>query len=161
MKKIYFVRHAKSSWDNLTLSDKERPLNERGNRDAPIMADYINNKIDVPDAILCSPAVRTITTANIFAKAFNDMPVHIDAQLYNASEVIWFSVLKNLDEKYGSAMIVGHNPEITNVVNALADENIMNMPTCSIAAVNFEIDSWKGILDVEGKMEFYHYPKAL
>ncbi len=161
MKKIYFVRHAKSSWDNVALSDKERPLNERGNRDAPIMANFISQKIDFPDAILASPAIRTFTTAKIFAKTFNDIPVQIEEQLYSATELIWFSVLKNLDEQYSSAMIVGHNPEITNVVNALAGENIMNMPTCSIAAINFEIDSWKKILDVEGEMKFHHYPKGI
>ena len=161
MKKIYFVRHAKSSWDDISITDKERTLNERGQRDAPRMAQFISDKISCPDAFICSSAVRTTQTAKIFVSQFEKENLILEDRLYNASEVDWFSVLKNIDASHASVMIFGHNPEITNLVNVLADANIMNMPTCAVAAVNFEMETWKEIMDVEGKLDFYHFPKGI
>jgi phosphohistidine phosphatase len=161
MKTIFFVRHAKSSWDNVELTDEERPLNQRGLKDAPKMAGFISEKIKQPDILITSSALRTHQTAKIFEKAFHQIPIKIESQLYNASEVEWFTYLKNLNEDYSSAMMFGHNPTLTQVVNIFSDSNIMNIPTCGVASISFKIDSWKEILDTDGILDFYHYPKGI
>jgi phosphohistidine phosphatase len=161
MKKIYFVRHAKSSWDQEELADEERPLNQRGLNDAPKMSEYISEKIEKPDILITSSALRTHETAKIFSIALNQANIKIESLLYNASEVEWFSYLKNLNEDYSSIMMFGHNPAITSIVNILSDSNIMNMPTCAVASVSFKMNHWKEILDTDGMLEFFHYPKGL
>ena len=161
MKTIYFVRHAKSNWDYVELIDEERPLNKRGLRDAPKMAKFISEKIQKPDLLLTSSAVRTTETADFFAKMFDQVPIKIESQLYHASEVEWFTLLKRLDNELKSVMIFGHNPAITSVVNILSESNIMNIPTCGVASISFDIDQWKSILDSEGTLDFYHYPKGI
>lgn len=161
MKRVYFVRHAKSSWNYPELSDKERPLNERGQRDAPKMAAFISNMVQCPDTFISSPAVRAFTTAEFFASAFGVRQIDNEEQLYHASEIEWFSVLKKIENQCNSAMVFGHNPAITEVVNILSDSNIMNIPTCGIAAIRFETEYWKDIFDVEAELEFYHFPKGI
>lgn len=161
MKKIYFVRHAKSSWDNMELTDEERPLNQRGLKDAPKMSAFISKKIKQPDILITSSALRTHETAKVFAKEFYQVPIKIESQLYNASDFEWFSYLKNLNEDYSAVMMFGHNPALTQIVNVFTESNIFNIPTCGIASVSFKIDSWKEILDTDGVLDFYHYPKGI
>jgi len=163
MKKLYIVRHAKSSWDYPELSDEERPLNKRGKRDAPLMAAFIADKIECPDVFVCSHAKRAIKTAEAFSRAFDLSTIDIwqNSELYHASSSVWKKVVLHLNNKYNSAMLFGHNPGLTNFVNQLTGSNIFNIPTCGVAAIELDVSSWEEITNIHGVLDFYHYPKGI
>lgn len=161
MKKLYLVRHAKSSWDNPNLDDHERPLNSRGKRDAPYMANLINGKIELPDLIISSTAKRAITTAEIFAEVFcikTDKLIR-DKNLYNASSYELLSIINQLPDEFHRAMIFAHNPGLTMLTNRLGDKYIDNIPTCGLVEISFEVNSWKEIDYNKGNIVKFEYPK--
>lgn len=163
MKTLYLVRHAKSSWGDPTLSDRDRPLNARGNQDAPKMAAYIATQISCPDAFFCSPAQRARETAAYFLHQFHRNPetLVIDRHLYHALPRDYETILGKADDRLNSIMIFAHNPGITDYANALGQARISNMPTCAIAAIDLAIDSWLETSFTRGKLRFFHRPKAL
>ncbi len=154
MKTLYLVRHAKSSWDNANLSDHNRPLNERGERDAPRMGKRLRKREERPEVIISSSAVRAQTTARILAAAI-DYPtsdISIDERLYEAEPEDVLSVIGNLDDGIDCAMLVGHNPTFTALINAMGRCDFDNVPTCGMAVLTFPIDSWKNIATVQGTL---------
>jgi|YNPMSStandDraft_1061717.scaffolds.fasta_scaffold00004_41 phosphohistidine phosphatase len=161
MKRIILVRHAKSSWENPDWSDFERPLNKRGLRDAPFMADIVAKKIEKPDLIISSPAVRAATTCKYFAKAFsyNEKDIIFDENIYSKGSRYIINLIFQLDSNFNSVMIFGHNPDITSLFAYFTGEYIDNIPTCGVFAVEFDIKSWKEIENNNGKLIFYEYPK--
>jgi phosphohistidine phosphatase len=161
MKTLYLVRHAKSSWDHANLSDHDRPLNHRGERDAPRMGKRLRKREDRPEVIISSSAVRAQTTAAILATAI-DYPttdISIDARLYGAEPKDVISIIGDLDDGIHCAMLIGHNPTFTALVNALGRCDLDNMPTCGVAVLTFPIDSWKKIATVRGKLVDFDFPK--
>lgn len=161
MKTLYLVRHAKSSWKEIDLSDKERQLNKRGRQDAPVMGKLLKKMNVKPDLLISSPAVRALTTAEFIAKEI-DYPkskIHLAENIYMAGSTELFSEMIKSDDKYKSIMLIGHNPGITDFLNVLCKENIDNMPTCSIAGIQFEIDSWSDLKNKKCKLVFFEYPK--
>lgn len=143
MKTLVLVRHAKSSWDHPGLDDHERPLNERGLRDAPKMGRRLAERGLAPDLILSSTAVRALTTARLLAEALGLDPDRIIAEerLYATSATGILEVVAELDIAVGTAMVVGHNPEMTSLAQRLTDE-IGHLPTCAVAEFRFEADAW-------------------
>ena len=161
MKTLYICRHAKSSWKDLSLADIERPLNKRGKRDAPFMGKLLSEKKETPDVLVTSPAVRARKTAKIYADAL-DYPreeIIISDLIYESGHNQLVEMLKNIEDKYSSVMIFGHNPGFTLLSNYLADSYIENIPTCGVVKINFEIGSWKMITHKSGKIEYFEYPK--
>ena len=161
MKTLYLVRHAKSSWDHANLSDHDRPLNHRGERDAPRMGKRLRKRKDRPEVIISSSAVRAQTTAAILATAI-DYPasdISIDERLYGAEPNDVISIIGDLDDGIHCAMLVGHNPTFTALVNALGRCDLDNMPTCGMAVLTFPFDSWKKIATVRGKLVDFDFPK--
>jgi phosphohistidine phosphatase len=162
MKTLFIIRHAKSSWAEPHQSDFERSLNERGKKDAPIMAGRLHKKINSIDYILCSSALRTKQTGEFFCKEFNlenDSIEYVD-KLYHAPASIIFSVVKKLNDKLDSVVVICHNPGITEFVNSLCYKvHIDNMPTCAIFAVQIKKESWKDFESAEREFLFIDYPK--
>lgn len=161
MKTLYLVRHAKSSWDNQQISDFERELNDRGKHDAPFMANILKQKMIVPDLIITSPAIRSITTANVFAEVLN-YPVGditADETIYDAGLKELMEVVRNLDDNKSTVFLFGHNPGIATFCNLLCNEHLADMPTCSIAGLELNIDSWKDTGRYCGKTILFEYPK--
>ena len=161
MKILYLVRHAKSSWDNANQSDHDRPLNHRGERDAPRMGQRLRQRGDQPEVIISSSAVRAQTTANILATAI-DYPtsdISIDERLYGAEPEDVLSIIQDLDDGIHCAMLVGHNPTFTALINALGGCDFDNVPTCGMAVLSFPIDSWKNIATIQGKLVDFDFPK--
>lgn len=160
MKNILLVRHAKSSWDSPLVKDFDRPLNERGLKDAPAMAQRLLEKGVTIDAFITSPAVRAITTCTIFANAFNKQS-HITAykDLYNAPARMFLKAIKKAEDEWNTIAIFAHNPGITDFANTLTDTNIDEMPTCSIFAVHADISHWKDFEKAQKKFWFFDYPK--
>ena len=163
MKSIYLIRHAKSSWDHPYLSDRDRPLNKRGYRDAPRMARHIGSLIEKPEILICSPSNRTNETAEAFLKVFN-LPAEQmmqEEELYHAGIRNFVNVLSQLDDQCSTAMLFSHNPGITEFVNQLSDSSFDNIPTCGVAAISVDIDEWRDFSGLGGKLDFYYYPKGL
>ncbi len=112
MKTLYLLRHAKSSWDDASLPDRDRPLEPRGERDVAKMSKRWSQQREKPDLILSSPAARALATAKVVAQGLGYKIRHIavDDRLYAASEDSLIAVIEALDDKLGRVMLVGHNP---------------------------------------------------
>lgn len=161
MKTLLVIRHAKSSWKDTSLSDFDRPLNKRGNRDAPMMAKALRSHAIKPDLILCSPAKRTTLTAEILAGSVGYDPKEIvyDPTLYLADTYTMLHAIHNVDNRISNLYLIGHNPGATELVNLLSNCDIDNLPTCGIFAITFETDNWKKVAADSGEMLFFDYPK--
>ncbi len=161
MKTLYLVRHAKSSWDNANLSDHDRPLNSRGEKDAPRMGKRLKKRTPQPEVIISSSAARAETTANILAETINYplSEVKIDPRLYGAEPEDVLSIISELDETISCAMLVGHNPTFTALINALGRCDIANVPTCGLGVLAFPMDTWQDIAIVKGELLDFDYPK--
>lgn len=161
MKRVYLIRHSKSSWSDPSLSDFERPLNNRGNNDAPMMAEKMREKVGSVDLILSSTAVRAKETLNQFIQedGIEYKELMYDDRLYHAPKDRILRKISDVDEKYESVAIVGHNPGLTDLANSFSNVTIDNLPTTGIFAVEFEIEKWKNILNHSGSLLFFDYPK--
>ena len=144
MKTIYLVRHAKSSWGDLTLPDFDRSLNERGQKNAPEMARRLLDKQIQLDAFVTSTAKRALQTASHFIKVYNRQVEELQLQdkLYHAAPAIYRELISSLPDTISSVAIFGHNPGITEFVNGLTTTRIDNMPTCGIFAVQMDSNRW-------------------
>ena len=144
MKTLFIVRHAKSSWDNFGVPDEERPLNERGKKDAPEMAEKLRKKDVKIDVFISSPAKRARKTAGHFIKEFGGKKddIVIDDRLYPGETEKFYEVVQDISDKNKSAALFSHNPAITDFVNTLTQHRIDEMPTCSIFGVKADIKSW-------------------
>ena len=161
MKTLVLIRHAKSSWDNIDQQDVERPLNERGKKDAPEMAKRLKDKGLKFDALVSSPAKRARRTAVFFAEEFGikkDEIIVID-ELYMASTASFDSVITSLPDKYDVVAIFSHNPGITEYVNSLTNVHVDDMPTCGAYAVSADTGKWATFRAAERKFLFFDYPK--
>lgn len=161
MKKLFICRHGKSSWKFNDLSDFERPLNHRGERDAPKMGNVLKERKISPSIMLSSPAVRAYTTAKIIAAKLgrDENEIQKKEELYGASAGELMSIIQELPENAASAMIFGHNPGLTMLNNVLSDKRIDNLPTCGIVAIDLNISKWNEIDFSCGKGVFFEYPK--
>lgn len=161
MKTLILVRHAKSSWDKVGMDDIERPLNERGKEDAPVMARRLKDKnIDI-DIFVSSPAKRAHRTCKYFAKEYDvdKKDILLMDKLYGASITAFLEVISKLDNKHKSAIIFSHNPGITEFANTLTTVRIDNMSTCSMFAVQANVDRWSEFSKSEKNFLFFDYPK--
>lgn len=160
MKSIFLNRHAKSSWDNPSLSDFDRPLNERGKADAPRMAKRFVNREHEVDLILSSPAKRAFSTAKKFAKALGIKKKKIkkDPRIYEASIPTLLKVINELDDANDRVMIFGHNTTFSEIVGYLCGHNVF-MATCAVVRIDFDIDSWEEVSQGNGQFMYMDYPK--
>lgn len=161
MKTLLLVRHAKSSWESPGVQDMDRPLNERGKEDAPAMAKRIKDrKIDI-DLFVSSPAKRARRTAKYFAEEFDVKKgdIILEDELYLASPSAYINIIRELKKKYDTVALFGHNPGITELANQLSNVRIDNMPTCSVFAVQADVESWKHFETAEKRFLFFDFPK--
>ncbi len=161
MKTLTLVRHAKSSWKDSGLSDRERPLNKRGERDAPIMGKRAAAAGLRPSQIISSPAVRAWTTAKVFAKALN-FPVEFlqrEDGLYLASLDNLLDAVATQDPGFNNLMLFGHNPGMTDFANYLVPGVTGNLPTAGLISVNIDCDDWMLYDRPTTELVVYDYPK--
>jgi phosphohistidine phosphatase len=161
MKSLLLIRHAKSSWDNPAQNDFDRPLNARGLKDAPMMAQRLHDRKIKIDAFFSSPAVRAKQTCLFFMKAFkvDESDVHLQSQLYLAVPDVFMQSILNIPDSVSSAAIFSHNDGITEFANTLTNTRIDNMPTCSVFAVKTDIGNWKDFKKAKKEFWFFDYPK--
>jgi len=160
-KTLLLVRHAKSSWDISNLTDFERPLNDRGKKDAPAMARrLINKKINI-DAFVSSPAKRAKKTAELFNKEYgkNEEEIIFITRLYHASPETFFEVIAGLNDSLNTVAVFSHNMGITEFANLLTDIRIDNMPTCGVFAVKINSTKWGDFKNAKRDFLFFDYPK--
>ena len=153
--RLYLARHAKSSWDDPSLSDFERPLNKRGMRDAPFMAGVLACRDEHPKLIVSSPARRAEETAKFYHHYLGG-ELRFDSRIYEAGTVSLYYLILEYFDKTDNLMIVGHNPGLTELNNYVCNEMIDNIPTAGVVGLDFE----KNIAPHQARRLFYLYPKA-
>jgi len=161
LKTLILVRHAKSSWDAVGIDDAERPLNERGKKDAPEMAARLKDKKVTVDIFISSHAKRAHKTAKYFAEEYglNKKEILIVNKLYGASVGTFLEVVTTIEDKYKTAAIFSHNPGITEFANTLSSVHIDNVPTSGIFAVQANTNKWADFTKAEKNFLFFDYPK--
>ncbi|PHS05548.1 MAG: histidine phosphatase family protein [Kordia sp.] len=160
MKRIYLIRHAKSSWKH-QVSDLKRPLKKRGFNDAELVGKHTNTLFNPPDVILCSPSKRTSQTAIIFIQKWKLESINITFinELYDFSGENLIKMIKNYNNELNSIMIFAHNFAVTEFVNIFGTTAIDSVPTCGFVVIDFDIDSWKNL--TKGKTVYKVFPKEL
>lgn len=161
MKKLILTRHAKSDWSNLHQIDYDRPLNERGMRDAPIMGKRLRERNAQVDFIYSSTAFRALQTAVEIAKAINYPPelILFSKDLYHATPDMISQHIEAVNDICESILLVGHNNGITDFVNSLCGFVTDNMPTCAMAGFYIETTEWYKLPNATKKRWFYDFPK--
>jgi phosphohistidine phosphatase len=161
LKLLTLIRHAKSSWRDAGMDDFDRPLNDRGERDAPRMGKRLARAGRPPDLIVSSSAKRAARTARVISEQLGSDPaaVVLDRDLYLASPSRMLDTLRAVAADLDHAALVAHNPGVTDLVNALADVRIDNVPTCGIARLRLDIERWNEIDAGCAELEEFDYPK--
>ena len=159
MKKLFLIRHAKSSWSDETLSDFERPLSKRGKRNIPLMASILKEKEVLPDCILSSPALRAKKTAKLLAKGIGfTHPILYDKTLYEGDKEEIHEAIISMDESCNTLFVVGHNPGLNDLAKHYAGFS-QNIVTCGIVEIAFEVQTWKEIVPKAAKLLSFEFPK--
>jgi phosphohistidine phosphatase len=163
MKNLILIRHAKSSWDDEGLSDKERPLNKRGKHDAPFMGKRLKEMGLLPDAILSSPAKRALKTAKLIAEELGYPKKRIDIRdaIYGQGTTALVELITELEENWNRIFLVGHNPDLTDLANRLAGASIENVPTCGVVSIEFFASNWPDCVREGGRLALFERPPKL
>jgi phosphohistidine phosphatase len=161
LKRLFLIRHAKSSWSNLKISDFDRPLNKRGKQEAPFVAQRLAKEGVCPDALISSPAKRAKATAEIVARGvkYPVKEIHYVNSVYTSETKDLLRVLQKIDDKIQTAFVVGHNYAITDLAVMLTSVYITKIPTAGVVAMDLAIDSWAETGAGKGGMLFFDYPE--
>ena len=161
LRRLYIIRHGKSSWDYYGLEDIDRPLANRGIRNAAEMAERLDAAGLVPGLIFSSPASRALNTALIMSKSWGLGPEQLqihellyDAYLKEIRQVVERAPAENTD-----LAIFGHNPSFTAYANSFLELPLDNLPTAGVVIVTLESESWEGIGRKHVKETYVDYPK--
>lgn len=146
MKVLYLVRHAQSSWNDAKLADRERPLTDKGKRDATKMGKRLAESEVAVDVIVSSPAQRAHATAEVIARKldFKRKDIVQDERLYSGEVDDLLQLIQEVGGDHKRVMLVGHNPLISELVLHLAGKDV-NLPTCAVAVLRFDTKSWAKI----------------
>ena len=159
MKKLYIIRHAKSSWKDFTLDDFDRPLNKRGKLNTPYMGKKLKQNNILPDMIISSPALRAKLTAKSIAKEINyTKKIVFNEDIYEASVGILEQILIQLDDTNNIVFLFGHNPSLNMFTQSYVDFD-ENIPTCGIVEIEFNCTKWKDIEYKNANFISFDYPK--
>jgi len=160
-KRVTLLRHAKSSHHDLAVNDHDRPLNPRGERDAPVMGRRLTRKGGRPTLILTSTAVRARQTARLFAQAIG-YPIEFiqsERELYLADPDTILDVVAGQDNAFNDLVVCGHNPGMTELACDLSGTYIDNVPTCGLVMLDAAIDSWDQLGPSRCELIDFDYPK--
>ena len=160
-RRLFICRHAKAGRQDSGLDDFDRPLNERGERDALAMGRRLAQQGVRPDLIMSSPAARALATAEHYARQAGMPPDQIqrNPEQYAASVPALMALIRAVDPGIGALMLVGHNPESTDLANVLGGLSIDGIPTCGIVALAFSGRTWADLQAGGGSLLFFDYPK--
>ena len=163
MRELFLLRHAKSSWDDPALSDFDRPLNERGKREAPLMGEHLAKLGVKPDLIVASPAKRAKKTAKIVAEklGYDVERIVWKEGIYEASPQSLLYLVCSLPAEAKRVMLVGHNPGFTMLADMLGDIAVDNIPTAGVVGIAFDAKSWDEACRSRGHTVLFDSPKKL
>lgn len=160
MKKLYFSRHAKSDWGYPMLDDHDRPLNDRGKRDAPIMASKMKETVKNIDLCISSTAKRAKSTAKAYRKSFDFKEYVKDNRIYGALLDDMLDLIGEISDEHDSAIFFGHNPTFTDVYNHFSDSYLDNLPTAGVFGIISTAKTWDQLDTANAKVEFLLTPKS-
>lgn len=167
MRRLFLLRHAKSSWDDPTLADIDRPLAPRGRRAAKAMAAHLRESETPPELVLCSPSRRTRQTLDRIAPSLGrGTVVRIEPELYEASAATLLKKLRELPDDVGSVMLIAHNPGTQDLALSLATtdsespEMVRKFPTAALATMEPEV-TWRDLAPGRAKLVSFVRPKDL
>jgi len=160
MKDLLLIRHAKSSWAFPDLKDDKRPLNDRGNRDAPRMAKFCKMKGLHISHLISSPAKRAFSTAEYFHIEHNT-ELSQETDLYFGDENDWMHIINNLNEDVKLPAFFSHNPTITFFANSFIGNYIENIPTCGIVHLQSKIENWSDLHYDNTEIKNIFFPKTI
>lgn len=164
MKQLLLVRHAKSDWSDGSLADFDRPLNDRGHHDAPLMARFLAARGVAPTFLYSSPANRAYSTARLFAGEFGiaENDISTDEQLYEAHTQQLLDAPRRLPNAHDTVALFSHNPALTSAAAQFAEEYIGNVPTCGVGLVRADdIDDWAEFSTASAKLTNLWFPKRV
>ena len=162
MKILYLIRHAKSSWDDPLRDDIDRPLNRRGQRDAPYMGERLTERSLSIKLMLTSPAQRAMSTCVLMADAMGLAPsaIQVNPRLYHAGVDQLMNVVRGMSEELDSVAVFGHNPGLTDFANQLTVIPVTdNIPTCGVVSLRLSAKYWKDVAWKTAELVFFDYPK--
>ncbi len=158
------MRHAKSSWEDSSLSDFDRPLNPRGLRDAPRMGAWLRESGIIPELVISSPAARAKATARHVTDeiGYDHSLIKWEQNLYFNGTRAYIDAVIDADDSAHIVMTVGHNPMTESAMATLSDKPFSYaVPTAAIACFEFEADSWKDLKTGSCKLLWFMKPKDL
>jgi phosphohistidine phosphatase len=160
-RQLTLIRHAKSSWDDAGVKDRDRPLNERGERDAPLMGRRLQARGARPTLILTSPALRARRTAQIIAREIGYPQEFLQREddLYLASPDEMVAVIARQDSSFRDLIVCGHNPGLTELANRLTGAGIDNVPTAGVVVIGLDLKSWADLDGAQGELLLFDYPR--
>ena len=161
VKQLILVRHAKSDWGDPALGDHERPLNKRGQCNAPEMGERLAERKVRPDRIYTSSALRARTTAKIIAEALDYPAGDIEQveSLYHAGVSTWLDFISGLEDFLSCVMCFGHNPGLTELAHFEFGCELNNLPTCGVLTLDFAADHWAKVPGTQPDQANFDYPK--
>ncbi len=161
MKTLYIIRHAKSSW-SFELPDIDRPLGKRGRKDVFKVGHYLASKFTMPQQMITSPASRALHTALFISDlwGYPEEEIQIEPEIYHGSISGMINALSRIHTPDTLALF-GHNPGLTDLANELSDASIVNIPTCGVVGIHFNINSWEELSNKKGQHFMFLQPKAL
>lgn len=170
MRQLFLLRHAKSSWDDPDLDDFDRPLTNRGRRNAQALAAHLGRGHVRPALVLCSAARRTCETYDILEPALEGVPVSFESSLYEATKHDLVERLRRLDDHLASVLLIGHNPGLERLAAALAAGHgeakplshlAEKYPTGTLAVLETDLDHWAALEDGSCRLAQFVRPADL
>lgn len=160
MKTLYLLRHAKAESFSRDKKDFDRAIDEFGYREIDIVASIWKEKGEIPSLVLSSSALRTRTTAEKMADALGVAPQNLvlEPKLYNAPLGEYNNQIFHLPNNVHSVMMVGHNPAMSLLLNYLSADAHVEMPTCGLARIDFELNDWRYVSSGMGKLAWFEFP---
>lgn len=162
MRSLLVLRHAKSDWAAGAQADVDRPLNDRGRAAARLVGRFLAASDQVPDAVVCSPAVRTRTTLELAMEAGGwTCPTRIAEALYGEGVAATVDEVRKEDDQHRSLLVVGHQPTWQELVQRSMGGGRVAFPTAALARLDFDVDAWRSVQPGEGVLRFLVPPKLL
>jgi len=161
MKTLLLLRHAKSSREDSSLQDFDRPLNERGKKDAPLIGKYCRKQKIKADLAVSSPAERARQTAELVLKSAGlKVELRFDQRIYEASLRRLLDVISQIEDTVSTLIMVGHNPGFEELFEALTGQ-AHDLPTASLACIELSVEKWSEVRAVVGDLKWLVTPKEL
>lgn len=160
MKTLYLIRHAKASWEQVELTDFERPLTELGERHAHNIGQELKQQKIKPDLIISSPAVRALTTAKIIAEelGYPEEKITTAQLIYTGGVEELMEIIKAIKPSYKKVLFFGHNPSLTWLLHFLCEDAKMNIPTCGTIGIELGMRDWEHLTEAEGRVITFLHP---